>query len=362
MKNVLGTNLTLTLYGESHGAAVGAVLDGLAPGLPVEEDYIRAQLSLRRPVGDISTPRQEPDRFVIDSGVYRGKTTGTPLSIRIPNENVRSEDYSAMEHIARPGHADYTGYVKYRGCNDPRGGGHFSGRVTAALVAAGAIVRYGLEQKGIVIATHIARLGGIDDRKFADWSADAAVLNRRPFAVLDEMAGERMQTCIRDARAAGDSVGGVLETVALGVPAGVGEPWFSSVESVLSAALFAIPAVKGVEFGDGFALCDRRGSEANDSLRVAGERVVTVTNHNGGINGGITNGMPVTFRTAVKPTPTIGRAQDTVDFVAGADTSLQGKGRHDPCIVHRARVVVDNVTALVLADLLAGRYGADWLA
>lgn len=362
MKNVLGINLTLTLYGESHGAAVGAVLDGLAPGLPVEEDYIRAQLSLRRPVGDISTPRQEPDRFVIDSGVYRGKTTGTPLSIRIPNENVRSEDYSAMEHIARPGHADYTGYVKYRGCNDPRGGGHFSGRVTAALVAAGAIVRYGLEQKGVVIASHIARLGGIDDRKFADLSADAAVLNRRPFAVLDEMAGERMQASIHAARTAGDSVGGVLETVALGVPAGVGEPWFSSVESVLSAALFAIPAVKGVEFGDGFGLCDRRGSEANDPFRMAGERVVTVTNHNGGINGGITNGMPVTFRTAVKPTPTIGRAQDTVDFAAGADTSLQGKGRHDPCIVHRARVVVDNVTALVLADLLAGRYGADWLA
>lgn len=361
MKNILGTNLTLTLYGESHGAAVGAVLDGLAPGIPVEEDYIRAQLSLRRPVGDISTPRQEPDTFVIDSGVYEGKTTGTPLSIRIPNENVRSGDYSAMQVMARPGHADYTGYIKYAGCNDPRGGGHFSGRITAALVAAGAIVRAALEKKGIVIATHIARLGEVADRAFSDLPAEAVALNARPFAVLDEAAGERMRVCIREARAAGDSVGGVLETVVLGLPAGVGEPWFSSVESLLAAALFGIPAVKGVEFGDGFAMCGWRGSQANDSFRMQGERVVTTTNHNGGINGGITNGMPVVFRTAVKPTPTIALEQDTVNFVEGQNGTLQGKGRHDPCIVHRARVVADCVTALVLGDLCSGRYGADWL-
>ena len=361
MKNILGTNLTLTLYGESHGAAVGAVLDGLAPGIPVDEDYIRAQLDLRRPVGDISTPRQEPDQFVIDSGVYAGKTTGTPLCIRIPNENVRSESYSAMRAMARPGHADYTGYVKYAGCNDPRGGGHFSGRITAALVAAGAIVRRALEIKGIVIATHIARLGEVADRQLSCRMEEAAALNARPFAVLDEAAGERMQACIREARAAGDSVGGVLETMVLGLPAGVGEPWFSSVESLLAAALFGIPAVKGVEFGDGFAMCGWRGSQANDSFCLQGERVVTATNHNGGINGGITNGMPVVFRTAVKPTPTIALEQHTVNFVEKQNGTLRGRGRHDPCIVHRARVVTDCVTALVLGDLCSGRYGTDWL-
>lgn len=361
MKNTLGTNLTVTLFGESHGPSVGAVLDGLAPGIPVEEEYIRAQLSLRRPFGAISTPRQEADRFVIESGVYNGYTTGTPLCIRIPNENVRSGDYAALAQKPRPGHADYTAAEKYHGFADPRGGGHFSGRITAALVAAGAIVRPALEKKGVLVASHIARLAGIEDAPAMGTAAEVAALGEKAFAVLDEAAGERMQAQIRAAAADADSVGGVLETMVLGMPAGVGEPWFDSLESVLARALFAIPGVKGVEFGGGFAMSDWRGSKANDAFCLENGRVATETNHNGGINGGITNGMALRFRTAVKPTPTIGLEQKTVDLSRGEETTVAGKGRHDPCIVHRVRAVVDNVVALVLADALCGRFGTDWL-
>ncbi len=362
MKNTFGNNLTVTLFGESHGNAVGAVLDGLAPGIAVDEEFIRFQLSLRRPVGDISTARQEPDHFVIQSGVFEGRTTGTPLCIVIPNENTRSQDYGDMRGKARPGHADYTAYAKYHGFEDPRGGGHFSGRITAALVAAGAIVLSALKGKGIAVGTHIARLAGLADRDFADWNADIATLAKKPFAVLDAKASMQMVSAITAAKKEGDSVGGVLETAVTGLPAGVGEPWFDTVEGLLAHALFSIPAVKGVEFGTGFDIADLRGSQANDPFRMEQGRVVTTTNHNGGVNGGITNGMPLLFRCAVKPTPTIFKAQDTVDFMQKQNAALQARGRHDPCIVHRARVVVDSVTAFTLYDLLAGRFGTDWLA
>ncbi len=361
MKNTFGNALSVTIFGESHGAAIGAVIDGLAPGLAVDEGFIRHQLSLRRPAGRISTARREADEFQILSGVYEGRTTGTPLCIVIPNADTKSGDYQT--EIARPGHADYTAECKYHGYQDARGGGHFSGRVTAALVAAGAILIPALKGKGITIGTHVARCAGVNDAPFAfdesELKAQLLDLNEIPFAVLDASAGEQMQAAIDAARADGDSVGGVLETAIVGLPAGIGEPWFDSIEGLLSHALFSIPAVKGVEFGDGFALADQKGSEANDAFVVEDGLVSTKTNHNGGINGGIANGMPIVFRCAIKPTPTIAKVQHTIDMKKKTNVEYGGRGRHDPCIVHRARVVVDSVAALVVADLLTQRYGTE---
>ena len=359
MKNTFGSSVCVTLFGESNGAKIGAVLDGMAPGIPVDEDLIRHQLTLRRPAGRISTARQEQDVFEIVSGVFEGRTTGTPLTILIPNADTRSGDY--RRDALRPGHADYTAHVKYHGFEDYRGGGHFSGRITAALTAAGAIAIGALRDRGIRIATHVSRCAGIEDAPFTDPENQAELLNRMPFAVLDEARGAAMRKAVEAAAEAGDSVGGVLETIVTGMPAGVGEPWFDTLESMLAHALFAVPAVKGVEFGDGFALADRRGSEANDAFVLKDGKTVTRTNHNGGINGGISNGMPVLFRCAVKPTPSIALPQDSVDAEGTREEILRLGGRHDPAIVHRARVVVDSVTALVLCDALALRYGTDWL-
>lgn len=361
MKNTIGNNMTVTLFGESHGSSIGVVLDGLAPGMPVDEALIEKMLSRRRPSGEISTARQEPDPFVIESGVFEGRTTGTPVCIRIPNSDTRSKDYSATRWLARPSHADYTANQKYHGYEDYRGGGHFSGRITAALVAAGGLVMPALEAKGIRIGTHICRCACIADRAFADLQQDMDKLDRLDFGVLDDAAAQRMKEAILTAKASGDSVGGVLETAVTGLEAGLGEPWFDTVESMLSHVLFAIPAVKGVEFGSGFSLADMTGSQANDPFYTINGRVYTKTNNSGGINGGITNGMPLLFRCAVRPTPTLGREQQTVDMNTLENTTLLSGGRHDPCIVHRARVVVDCVTALTVCDLLAGRYGSDWL-
>ena len=366
MKNTFGHSVAVTLFGESHGEAIGAVVDGLAPGIPVDEAFIAAQLDLRRPFGKISTPRQESDPFRIVSGCFNGKTCGTPLTILIPNGDTQSKDYSKTKDLARPGHADLTAQLKYHGYQDYRGGGHFSGRITAALVAAGAIALSALEKKGIRIRSHIRACAGIADRPFAGDEqgllADFEALRGARFPVLDGQAAEQMKARIVEAAEACDSVGGILETAVCGLPAGVGEPWFDTLESVLAHMLFAVPAVKGVEFGDGFALADMRGSTANDPYRVENGRYITTTNCNGGINGGISNGMPILFRCAFKPTPSIFREQDTVDFVKEENATLALEGRHDPVIVHRAAVVVDNVTALVLCDQLALRYGTDWLA
>lgn len=352
----------ITLFGESHGTAIGAVLDGLCPGMVIDEENIRRMLRLRKPQGAISTARQEADEYEIVSGVVSGVATGTPLCIFIRNRDTRSGDYAAMETLMRPGHADYPAQCKYHGYQDSRGGGHFSGRITAALVAAGAICHSALKEKGISIGTHISRCAGIADRGFGDLESDIACLSEAEFPVLDKAAGKQMQQAILAAKAEGDSVGGVLETVITGLPAGVGEPWFDTVESVLAHMLFSVPAVKGVEFGDGFALAELRGSEANDALRYEKGSVVTATNHGGGIGGGITNAMPVLFRCAVKPTPSIAKEQQTVDIAAGENAMLSIKGRHDPAIVHRARIVIDAVTAIALYDLLAGRFGTDYFA
>lgn len=358
MKNTFGNSLSVTIFGESHGEAVGVVLDGLAPGISVDNEKIDKWLSLRRPSGKISTSRKEADEYRIVSGVFNGYTTGTPLTVLIPNTNVNSKAYDPS--VPRPGHADLTAQYKYHGYQDYRGGGHFSGRITAALVVAGAIVASALEKKGIEIGTHISSLADIKDRDFADFSADIKALSTLPFPVLDENTAKRMQNKIEAVAEEGDSVGGVLETVVLGVPAGVGEPWFDTVEGVISHALFSVPAIKGVEFGDGFAMTEMKGSEANDSFRVKDGKIVTETNRNGGINGGITNGMPIIFRSAVKPTPSIFKPQKSVDLGSMENAELNINGRHDPAIIHRARIVVDSVTAIAFYDLLSMRYGTDY--
>lgn len=361
MKNTFGNNISITLFGESHGNAIGAVIDGLPAGIEVDEEFIASQLTLRRPVGKISTPRQEEDKFTILSGCFNGKTTGTALCIVIPNENTKSKDYSATYGKARPGHADYTAFTKYNGCEDYRGGGHFSGRVTAGIVAAGAIAIDALKKKGVYIGTHIKKCAGVSDRDFTDYEADIKALSDKAFAVLCENAESDMKANIEKAAADGDSVGGILSTAVIGVPAGVGEPWFDSLEGVLSHALFSIPGIKGVEFGAGFSCSDMRGSEMNDAYRIENGEVSTETNNNGGINGGISNGMPILFNCAVKPTPSISKEQNTVDFINNENTVLSTHGRHDPCIVHRARVVVDSITAIVLCDMLSQKFGTDWL-
>ncbi len=361
MKNTFGNSVAITLFGESHGEYIGAVLDGLAPGIKIDSDYIANMLTLRRPDGKISTPRKEKDELKIVSGVVNNITTGTPIAILIPNENVNSEDYSQMNTVARPSHADYTAECKYHGYQDSRGGGHFSGRITATIVAAGAICKCALEQKGIYIGTHIKKCAGISDREFGDLAKDIANLNKKTFAVLDGAAEEKMKEAVLNAASDGDSVGGVLETAVVGMPEGVGEPWFDSIEGMLSHMMFSVPAVKGIEFGKGFDIADMKGSEANDPFRMEDGKVITASNNNGGINGGITNGMPIIFRTAIKPTPTIFKPQDTVDFKAMTETVIEPKGRHDPAIVHRARVVQDAAAAIVLCDVLAMRFGTDWI-
>ena len=361
MKNTFGISVSITLFGESHGPAVGVVIDGLAPGIDVDPDFIAHQLTLRRPYGKISTARVEEDRFEILSGVFNGKTAGTPLCIVIPNVNAESRDYSETRSLARPGHADYTAFEKYHGFEDFRGGGHFSGRITAALTAAGAVATAALREKGILIGTHIASCGGVKDREFSDIVCDIRELNEKLFGVLDDEAGEKMKAAIADTAKDGDSTGGVLETAVAGVPAGIGEPWFDTVEGVLAHALFSVPAVKGVQFGAGFDLADSKGSVFNDPFRMENDVIRTCGNNNGGVNGGISNGMPIMFRCAVKPTPSIFKEQETVDFIERGNATIMLKGRHDPAIIHRARVVVDSVTALVLCDLLAQRFGTDWL-
>lgn len=360
MKNTFGNNLSVTIFGESHGSSIGVVIDGLSPGITVDDSVIKEMLSKRRPSGAISTSRAECDEYIIQSGVFNGKTTGTPLCITIPNRDTNSRDYAETRWIARPSHADYTANCKYHGFEDYRGGGHFSGRVTAGLVAAGAVVMPALENLGIRIGTHIKSCAGISDRDFHDLQKDMDLLSTLDFAVLDGTVADEMKSRILEAKSNGDSVGGVLETVVTGLEAGLGEPWFDSIESLISHAVFSVPAVKGIEFGAGFSLAEMYGTEANDCFCIDNGTVQTVSNNSGGINGGISNGMPIIFKTAFRPTPTVSAPQNSVNFKEMQDTVLSMKGRHDPCIVHRARIVIDAVTALVVGDLLAGRYGDDW--
>ena len=361
MKNTFGNSITLTLFGESHGKGIGAVIDGLASGIEINKEYIKQKLQMRRPFGKISTARVEQDEFEILSGVFNGKTTGAPLCVLIENKDVKSCDYAEMVDMPRPSHADYTANCKYNGFQDYRGGGHFSGRVTVAIVCACAIIQYALEKKGIYVGTHINYTNGIKDDTISSVQ-DVKKLNDSIFPVLNEEMAKEMQDMISSIAQQGDSIGGVLETAVFGLPAGVGEPWFDTLEGQLSHAIFSIPAVKGVEFGLGFGYADAKGSNSNDLFTFDGEKVVTDTNNNGGINGGISNGMPIIFKTAIKPTPSIQMEQNTLRLSTKQKDVLQIKGRHDPAIIHRARVVVDSLTAFVVADMLAVKYGTDYLA
>ena len=361
MKNTFGNNITITLFGESHGEAIGCVLDGIAPGIEVDEEYIASQMEKRKGINSISTPRREADKVRILSGVFEGKTTGTPIGLMIENQTQHSKDYSATKDLARPSHADYTAQCKYHGYQDYRGGGHFSGRITAPIVAAGAICLKALADKGIEIGTHISSCAGINDRAFSGLREDIALLKDKEMPVLCDEASQKMISAIENAKNEGDSVGGTLTTAVIGMPEGVGEPWFDTVEGVLAHALFSIPAIKGVEFGLGFDFADKKGSVANDEFAMVNGSVQTKTNNNGGVNGGITNGMPIVFTCAVKPTPSIFKDQNTVNMATGEDAVLALKGRHDPAIIHRARVVVDSITAITLCDLLVTRFGTDWL-
>ena len=356
MRSTWGNNLQLTIFGESHGPAIGVVVDGLPIGLSVDEEAVARDMARRAPGQDpTATARRESDRVRIVSGLYRGHTTGAPLCGLIENTNVRSGDYEAMQRLMRPGHADYAGYVKYRGMNDPRGGGHFSGRLTAPLVFAGALCRQALAARGIEVGAHIASIAGVEDAPMDPVGVDAQTLRAlrdARFALLDPAREAAMRARVEEARLAGDSVGGSIEVAAVGVPAGLGAPFFDSLESTLAHLLFSIPAVKGVAFGDGFGLCAMRGSGANDAMRVQDGRVTCETNHNGGVTGGITNGMPVVCRVAVKPTPSIAQPQRTVDVSCMADAQIEIRGRHDPCIVPRAVPVVESAMLLALMDLL----------
>lgn len=357
MSSSIGSRVRVTVFGESHGEAIGCVLDGLPAGEALDMDAIALQQARRAPGQDATaTPRKERDLPRIVSGVLNGKTTGAPLTVLFANENTRSGDYAAQAALPRPGHADFTAYKRYGGHHDGRGGGHFSGRLTAPLVFAGAVCRGILQRRGIVIGAHIARIADVADAPF-----DAAALTAQTlealsvssFALLDPAKEGPMREAVAAARAQADSVGGVIEVAAVGLPAGLGSPMFEGVENRLAPLFFGIPAVKGVEFGDGFALTGLRGSEANDAFVYAPDgRVVTKTNHNGGILGGITTGMPLVARLAIKPTPSIGRAQETVNLLTGQNETLCIKGRHDPCIVPRAVPVAEAVLAIGLLDLL----------
>ncbi|MBR1976041.1 MAG: chorismate synthase [Phascolarctobacterium sp.] len=356
MSGIYGMNIKMAIYGESHGASIGLVIDGVPPGLQLDLEQIEKEMARRAPgKNQLSTQRKESDSFAIQSGFFEGYTTGTPLCVVIKNSDQHSKDYSILKDKMRPGHADYAGFVRYQGFNDYRGGGHFSGRLTAPLVFMGAVAKQALAQAGILVGAHILQIADIKEENFNPLGIEdkkIVELAGKDFAVMDDTIGEKMQAKILEAKAELNSVGGVIEAMVTNVPAGLGAPYFDSVESRLSHALFSVPAVKGVEFGDGFGISEMTGAEANDQLHYTDSKVVAETNHNGGITGGITNGMPVIFRVAIKPTPSISREQKTISLQEKCDTTLTIVGRHDPCIVQRAVPVIEAVTAWTMWDLL----------
>lgn len=356
MASYLGEHIHVSVFGQSHSPAIGVVVDGLPAGERVDMEELGRFLKRRAPGQNAtSTPRKEADLPQFLSGLVDNVTCGAPLAALIENTNTRSQDYAQLRDKPRPGHADFTAQVKYGGFQDVAGGGHFSGRLTAPLCIAGGICLQMLKRRGIEVAAHIASVAGEADRPFDPMGESVETmdaLKRAPFPVLDEKAGERIRKVILQAKEEGDSVGGFVECLVTGVPAGLGEPMFGGMENRLAAALFGIPAVKGVEFGAGFGVANMRGSENNDPFTVKDGNVVTQTNHAGGILGGITNGMPLVFRLAFKPTPSIAKQQQTVSMSKKQVEELVVTGRHDPCIVPRAVPVVEAVTALVLSDLL----------
>ena len=357
--NAAGKRFVVTIFGESHGEVVGVVADGVPPGVPFSEADVQPALDRRRPGQSLlTTQRQEADRVRIRSGVLDGVTTGAPVLMEIANEDKRSQDYAALRDKPRPGHSDYPARVRFDARNDPRGGGMFSGRLTAAWVMAGALAAKVLSAHGVETAAHATRIGTVATDARLDVAAIRARVEATPARCADEDAAKRMVDEVEAARRDGDSVGGVVECLVEGVPAGLGEPILDSVEARLAHALYGVPAVKGVAFGDGFGLAAMRGSDARDAYYRDDEgRVRTRANHNGGVLGGITTGMPIRFSVAFKPTSSIPRNQETIDLATGEPAEILVKGRHDPCIVPRAVPVVEAVAASVMLDVLLERIG-----
>ena len=353
MSSMWGNKIRISLFGESHGPAIGVVIDGLPPGFELNMEQIAAHMRRRAP-GNFpwSTTRKEADRAEILSGMYNGKTCGTPLAAIIHNTNTRSGDYARFGTTPRPGHSDLTGHLRYNGANDPRGGGHFSGRITAPLTFAGAICMQMLKARGITVSAHIYEIAGIRDVE-VDESQFPFEVATKDFPVVDDACGLQMQDAIQSAYAKKDSVGGIVEAVATGFPAGIGNPFFDRVETRLAAIMMSIPATKGVEIGRGFDVARSTGSQNNDPIFVdeAG-RITRKSNHAGGVEGGISNGMPIVLRCAFKPTASVGVEQDSINLETMKNDKLEVHGRHDPCVVPRAVPVVESAMALTLLDLL----------
>lgn len=360
--STFGKAIEINLFGESHGSAIGIVINNLPAGIKLDLQSINDALYRRRPKSSLSTSRREQDGYEIISGYYNGLTTGTPLTFIIPNKDTKSSDYNP--EILRPSHADYTAHIKYAGNQDYRGGGHFSGRLTAPLVILGAISAQLLSLKGIVIGTHISSIKDQKDMNFSDLEVTKDILKKlyySRFPVLDCTQTEVFESIILKAKQNEDSVGGTLETMVLGLTPGYGSPFFDSIESVLSHLLFSIPSVKGVEFGRGFAITELFGSEANDNFYIDDKMIKTRTNNSGGIQGGISNGMPITFKVAIKPTASIGKAQDTVNISTMKEIKLSLKGRHDPAIIHRVIHVINAITSYAILELIVREEGYSWI-
>ncbi len=350
MSNSLGSVFTITSIGESHGDCIGIVIDGCPAGLPITAEEIQREAD-RRKAGPrpLATSRKEEDKIEFFSGVFEGRTTGAPICLIIWNKNIDSSEYERTKYLARPGHADYPAFIKYGGFHDYRGGGRFSGRITAGFVMAGAIARKLLELISIDIIAHTVEIGGVtaSQQSFEDIKEKS---RSNEVNCADPQAVRQMMDAIRKAGMEGDSIGGIIEGLAINVPVGLGEPVFDTLEGDLAKAMFAIPAVKGVEFGSGFAAARKKGSENNDPYMMEGDKVITLSNNSGGIAGGISNGMPLVLRVAVKPTPSISKSQPTVNLKTKENTSLEVRGRHDTCIVPRAVPVVEALMAVTLCD------------
>ena len=360
MSSMWGDRLKISIFGESHGKGIGVVIDGVTPGekIDLEELYSFMKRRTAKKGDHLSTARTEKDIPTILSGIYEGHTTGTPICAIIQNNDTKSGDYKEMQQLARPGHADYTGYLRYHGFNDIRGGGHFSGRLTAPLVFAGGLCKQILARRGVYVGAHVYSIKDVQDKEY-----DAVHLTKeellspgeKSFPVIDDKQGERMRVVIEKARLDMDSVGGIIECAAIGFPAGVGSPMFDGLENTISSLVFGVPAVKGLEFGAGFASTRWFGSENNDPFYNDNGQIRTKTNHHGGILGGISSGMPITLKAAMKPTASIGKEQDTVSFVSGKEQKLSIKGRHDPCIVVRAVPCIESAVAIALLSQLENR-------
>lgn len=356
MSSTYGDKIKISVFGESHGNGIGVVIDGLPAGVKIDMDKVLVHMSRRAPGKDkTATPRKESDLPKVLSGMLGDTLTGAPLCAVIENTNTRSGDYGNLLACPRPGHSDFTAFVKYSASNDIRGGGHFSGRLTAPIVFAGAICRQILESKGIKISAHISSIGNVSDTAFNPIEIENSLierLNNSSFALIDESVEDKMRAEVESARMEQDSIGGTIECAVSGIEAGFGDPMFDGVEGVIAKAVFGIPAIKGIEFGKGFELSKMRGSQSNDPFRYKDGKVVTETNNCGGILGGITNGMPIIFKTAVKPTPSISQKQKTVDLQKGENAELEIHGRHDPCIVPRAVPVIEAITAIAIINLI----------